>query len=481
MTKSGEKMEKAEWRFPRWRRDAVGRCDEEGSPQARDTQRPDEKAHMWVYVQNDEDGGSVDVSVSTANDIGNADDFEVTLYAGGRSHDFGWYKQFLFADNPPITSNANGTPSITHEQVTAVSARVGNRALNIAGGEWWWLDLGREWYLTALRAADFDGLTGLTTLRLNYNRLTTLPAGVFDGLTSLQTLTLQENQLTTLPDGVFDGLTSLQTLWLGELTTLPAGVFDSLTRLLTLGVGVRTTLPAGVFDSLTRLRWLDLRENHLVGVSRWDPVFAGLSIHVDIRLSGQTEPPDTRTADPTRLAAAVPLMLSASYSTRQGFVRVVNESGESGAVRVFAFDDGGHAPDPIEIRLGAGRVVHFNSNDLEDGNPNKGIESGVGGPVQGDWRLDVETSLAVRVLAFVRHGDGFLTAMHDVLSRDADGRLVAHTFNPGGNMNQASSLRLVNTGESDENVSIEGVDDQGGAGDVDAARGRIPHPVGVRS
>ncbi len=78
--------------------------------------------------------------------------------------------------------------------------------------------------------------------------------------------------------------------------------------------------------------------------------------------------------------------------------------------------------------------------------------------------MDVETDLAVRVLAFVRHGDGFLTAMHDVLPRDADGRLVAHTFNPGGNMNQASSLRLVNSGANDENVSIEGVDDQGGSG-----------------
>ena len=167
---------------------------------------------------------------------------------------------------------------------------------------------------------------------------------------------------------------------------------------------------------------------------------------------------DTR----TRLAAAVPLMLSSSDSTRQGFVRVVNESEESGSVRVFAFDDGGHAPDPIEIRLGAGQVVHFNSEDLEYGNAGKGVEGGVGTPVQGDWRLDVETDLAVRVLAFVRHGGGFLTAMHDMLPRDAAGRLVAHTFNPGGNMNRAGSLRLVNTGANDESVSIDGVDDQGG-------------------
>ena len=169
----------------------------------------------------------------------------------------------------------------------------------------------------------------------------------------------------------------------------------------------------------------------------------------------------TDDATGARLAAAVPLMLSASDSTRQGFVRIVNESEESGSVRVFAFDDGGYAPDPIEIRLGAGRTVHFNSNDLEDGNANKGIEGGVGGPAQGDWRLDVETDLAVRVLAFVRTTDGFLTAMQDVLPRGDDGRLVAHTFNPGSNMNQVSRLRLVNTGDNAESVGIEGVDDRG--------------------
>ena len=320
--------------------------------------------------------------------------------------------------------------------------------------------------LTALPEGVFDGLTSLELLRLDGNRLTALPEGVFDGLTRLEQLHLYLNWLTALPEGVFDGLTSLELLRLdsNRLTALPESVFDGLTRLeqLILSSNQLTALPEGVFDGLRRLESLDLRYNHLVGLTRDDPLFAGFSSDVVVRLSGQ-EPPDTpEPPSPTRLAAAVPLMLSSSDSTRQGFVRVVNESGESGAFRVFAFDDGGHAPDPIEIRLGAGQVVHFNSNDLEYGNANKGIEVGVGGPVQGDWRLDVETDLAVRVLAFVRHGGGFLTAMHDVLPRDADRRLVAHTFNPGDNMNQASSLRLVNTGANDERVSISGVDDRGG-------------------
>ena len=321
-----------------------------------------------------------------------------------------------------------------------------------------------EAILEALRAddcaaVDSEGMASVRSLNLGTTQLETLQPGDFDGLTRLQVLRLHGNQLTTLPAGVFDDLTSLQVLWLygNRLTTLPAGVFDGLTSLqeLLLSDNQLTTLPAGVFDGLASLSTLDLQNNRLVGLTRNDPLFAALPSEVDIRLGGQTRVP------PVRLAAAVPLMLSASDSMQQGFVRIINESEESGSVRVFAFDDGGYAPNPIEIQLGASEAFHFNTNDLESGNAKKGIEVGVGGPVQGDWRLDVETRLAVRVLAFVRHGDGFLTAMHDVLPRDDEGRLAAQTFNPGSNTSQASSLRLVNTGEFDESVSIEGVDDQG--------------------
>ncbi len=315
--------------------------------------------------------------------------------------------------------------------------------------------------LAALPAGVFDGPTSLRSLDLAYNQLAFLPAGVFDGLTSLHTLYLAHNRLTALPDGVFDGLTSLVTLHLRDngLVFLPAGAFDGLTGLygLYLDANQLTTLPAGVFDGPTTLQRLYLRDNHLVELTRNDALFAGMSAEVEILLDGQT--PEGR------LMAAVPLMLSTSDSTRQGFVRIVNVTPRSGSVRVFAVDGSGHAPDPIEIPLGVGQVVHFNSNDLENGNAGKGIEGGVGVPVQGDWRLDIETDLTVRVLAYVRHGDGFLTAMHDVLARHNFGRMEAHTFNPGSNMNQASRLRLVNTGTGAAEVSIYGRDDQGSSGD----------------
>lgn len=158
---------------------------------------------------------------------------------------------------------------------------------------------------------------------------------------------------------------------------------------------------------------------------------------------------------------SVPLML-APDAERQGFVRIINESDEAGTVRITAVDDAGTAANPIEIQLAASQSLHFNSDDLANGNAAKGIGS-IGLPRRGHWRLAVETTLEdVQVLAFVRTRAGFLTAMHDVLPRDAQGRLVVRMLNPGSNSNQVSKLRLVNTGENAERVSIAGVDDQGG-------------------
>ena len=165
-------------------------------------------------------------------------------------------------------------------------------------------------------------------------------------------------------------------------------------------------------------------------------------------------------------------MVSASDSMRQGFVRIMNFTDESGTVRIYAFDDAGIAANPVDIQLPALRTLHFNSDDLENGNPRKGINAGIGSPVRGDWRLDIETTnLTVRVLSYVRTNDGFLTAMHDILpsgrSSDGDRFIVARTFNPGRNTSQVSKLRIINLGTDAESIAIEGLDDQGnGAGPV---------------
>jgi len=122
--------------------------------------------------------------------------------------------------------------------------------------------------LTALKAGDFEGLTGLRYLYLHNNALTALPEGIFNDNTHLKYLTLYNNALTTLPKGVFANNTSLQWIYLQNnalTTTLPADTFGGLTVLTTLSLNGNdlTALPEGIFDGLTALKRLSLYNNDM--------------------------------------------------------------------------------------------------------------------------------------------------------------------------------------------------------------------------
>ena len=162
----------------------------------------------------------------------------------------------------------------------------------------------------------------------------------------------------------------------------------------------------------------------------------------------------------------VPYFIAADDPLRQGFVRIGNYSTRSGTVEIHAVDDNGQRYGPVTIALAAGAVVHFNSNDLEDGNVAKGMSGSVGDGV-GDWRLEVRTDLEiVGPLTYVRTNDGFLTSMHDVV-RDVGGNGLRHVvpiFNPASNSNQRSQLRIVNSTPHDTAITIAGVDDLGQPG-----------------
>ena len=155
---------------------------------------------------------------------------------------------------------------------------------------------------------------------------------------------------------------------------------------------------------------------------------------------------------------------SASAPTLQGFARIINHSTEAGNVQIVAYDETGWTSDTLTFSIGPGQVVHFNSDDLEYGNSDKGLSGGIGAGT-GDWRLELSSELDLEVLAYIRTSDGFLTAMHDVAPMDDDG-LAVTIFNPGSNANQVSRLRLINTGSDVAEVSITGVDDGGWSAEV---------------
>ena len=160
-----------------------------------------------------------------------------------------------------------------------------------------------------------------------------------------------------------------------------------------------------------------------------------------------------------RPARTIPYFPSAADADRQGFARVINHSDAPSTVRIEAVDDEGATYGPVTLEIGGGETVHFNSDDLERGNAEKGL-AGWTGRGQGDWRLEFATDSDIEVLSYIRTLDGFLTAMHDIVPI-VDGRHRVATFNPGRNANQVSMLRLVNPTEEAVRVTVEGIDDRG--------------------
>lgn len=163
---------------------------------------------------------------------------------------------------------------------------------------------------------------------------------------------------------------------------------------------------------------------------------------------------------------SIPLfMADGNAEQRQGFIRIINHSDEAGTVEIVGIDDAGMRHDPVELSIGARETKHLNSMDLEHGNEDKGLTGSLGNG-EGDWRLLLYGGgLDIEPLAYVRTlSDGFLTSMHDVVP-DASRHHRVPVFNPATNVNQESSLRLINPGGTETRVTITGRDDSGADGD----------------
>ncbi|MDE0359791.1 MAG: hypothetical protein OXI74_01335 [Rhodospirillaceae bacterium] len=328
-----------------------------------------------------------------------------------------------------------------------------------------------------------SGLTGLTGLDLGENAITDI--GVLEGLAGLAWLILYDNAIEDIEP--LSGLQQLKTLDIGANAIGDLEPLSGLTALQTLRVSLNSIENLEPLEGLSGLTWLNVYGNAiddlepLSGLTGLQRVFTGnnplnaasVSGHLqDLREAGTTVHWDWE-HDGREVVWFVP---SARDPARQGFVRLINDSDEAGDVSIVAIDDLGRRRDPITLAIGANEAVHFNSNDLESGNPGKGLSGGTG-PGDGDWRLEIDSDLAFTALSYMRTADGFLTALHDVVPVAGNGYRIV-TFNPGSNLNQASSLRLSNPGTEDAAVTVTGVDDAG-ASPGSAVRVDVPAGASV--
>ena len=167
----------------------------------------------------------------------------------------------------------------------------------------------------------------------------------------------------------------------------------------------------------------------------------------------------------------VPFLVAASSTPPFGFVRVENRSDESGSVEVTAIDDTGERFGPVALALDVGEVASFTSRNLEEGSAERGLSAGVGDG-SGHWRLELDTDLDITAQAYARNTEDYVSRLDAAVAgvyENGMHRYHVTFFNPGSNVVKPSVLRLVNPNDTDAEVTLSTVDDDGDAapeGDV---------------
>ena len=169
----------------------------------------------------------------------------------------------------------------------------------------------------------------------------------------------------------------------------------------------------------------------------------------------------------------LPLLPSASDALRQGMVRIVNHSDESGRVAITAIDDSGLAFGPVTLEVDARQALGFSSTDLERGNEALGIPTGIGGG-QGDWRLILDTSLDIEPLVYVHTPAGFVDSLHDALPPRRSFYHRVTLLAPDTGLPHGSAVRLINPTDAEAEIAVFGIDD-----DNSLAPGQVTMTLGA--
>lgn len=151
---------------------------------------------------------------------------------------------------------------------------------------------------------------------------------------------------------------------------------------------------------------------------------------------------------PNAVRHHLPLLHSGS-----GFLRILNRSGDTGDVWITGADDAGNRTNRVTLTIGQSNAVNLSVQDLENGNPGKGLHGGIG-EGEGHWQLEIVSALNILPLAYVRNPNGSIAPM-----RGRYGGQYVPFFNPAANTRQQSLLRLVNPSDERRSVWISALHD----------------------
>ena len=172
------------------------------------------------------------------------------------------------------------------------------------------------------------------------------------------------------------------------------------------------------------------------------------------------------TADSSTLSfqKRVPYANPGSNSTQQSFFRFYNPNDATTQFEVYGIDDDGVAnkSGPVSFSLGPQEGLHFTSQDLENGNTDKGL-SGSFCDGAGKWQLIVRSDNSIGVMSLMRAPGGFLTSMNETVPSTGNDHYVYFVKDPA-ETTQQSFVRILNLTTQSGTVTVTGYDDAGNEG-----------------
>lgn len=97
---------------------------------------------------------------------------------------------------------------------------------------------------------------------------------------------------------------------------------------------------------------------------------------------------------------------------RRGFIRFVNLSEKSGFINLTAQDGGPTNYPNIQIPIDGNAAVHLRASDIEKGNPDLGIQQGIGFGAE-ELRVNVDSDVDFVFTSLSETDDGFIVPTHD--------------------------------------------------------------------
>ena len=105
----------------------------------------------------------------------------------------------------------------------------------------------------------------------------------------------------------------------------------------------------------------------------------------------------------------IPIGVGSANAFQDSFIRFVNLADSSGTVTIEGVTEGGvRNGSQAVLSLGPKQSQQLTVDDLEFGNPDKGLTGSIGATEE-TWRLEATPSSTLRVMNMMRTPDGFLT------------------------------------------------------------------------